>query len=417
MKSSYEFMEDLKKILKKITIEINNEITKQVHGQHGVPIFHSQHRKWENEIHPKLDIKLLELSDLKPIYFSSDLNTLILTLLKIESKFKEVVVLFKTGSDQDSKLLETYLDELNSDIDSLNMYHNFKINNDLGEIKKYCMDIHNKIRERNHSYDVNYRIFNFLSNVDRSETFNEVMLDLVAIHNILVTTGNTDEMANIEKKINSTITLYEQIKQLKQTEEANLNILSEVKELKNQIDEKQRNLNENLTINNNEKLLKGFDTEVKLLEKKIVTLSRYIFILFLLIISLLGYKVCIVNQVLLNPQSANSHYLKEPIIWIAFLGFILSLTGFLTYFIKERARLIKLHDHFNLNRLELFALPEYMNEFDNAGRRELYKALAPNYFRGNYPSQNDNSEIKLNDEKFKLLTDMIKTLKPSETGK
>lgn len=77
---------------------------------------------------------------------------------------------------------------------------------------------------------------------------------------------------------------------------------------------------------------------------------------------------------------------------LLFVAFILSLTGFLAYLIKERSRLVALQTYCTKNQLELSALPTYVYGLTEEQVQNLKIDLAKSYFRGYEEVQQNRDE-------------------------
>lgn len=248
----------------------------------------------------------------------------------------------------------------------------------------------------------NYDTKNVLKNI----VFTDEILDKSLVNKLIdlynICTHNDSKSKSLKIFENLSI-LNDLIELNNKKNEINHQIIHAEEILKNisirdsQLAEREQKINENFSIATNSKLLKGYSDEVEKISKKIFWLNIFIVILFILIIVLFVFKFFVIYGNFItnaNHPSTQIGFFENPWNLLSFFTLILSFSALLTYLIKDRARLIKLHDHFNLNKLELIALPEYMGEFESQQRIDLYISLAPNYFRGVHSNVEPNPEIQ-----------------------
>ncbi|MEJ7953228.1 hypothetical protein WKH78_07230 [Acinetobacter baumannii] len=218
--------------------------------------------------------------------------------------------------------------------------------------------------------------------------------------------ANNQERALISEKL---ILLSNEAKKPKNTnEEAYIkNLVFELNMIISSIglDEKIKKIDSNLLIseqikNNNtlesiRKIETGYELQVQKLSKKIEDLNTYIENGFFLIISIIILKVLFFYSI--KPES----FFTPPDI-IFSISLIVSSTAYLTYLIKERNRIIKLHDHYNIADLELKSITSYMNELTQEQRQETLIKLSVNYFKGG------SYEIKNEKENMENVSDILK---------
>lgn len=278
--------------------------------------------------------------------------------------------------------------------------------------KLYNLEIELKDSYTNHDIaivlrHINNNIKNYdTKNVLKKLVFTDETLDvslvnkLIDLYNICNHNDSNDKSLKIFENLSI---LNDLIDLNNKKNEINHQIIHAEEILKNisirdsQIAEREQKINENFSIATNSKLLKGYSDEVEKISKKITRLNVFIVFLFILIISLFIFKFFVIYGSFItnaNRPSTQIGFFENPWNLLSFFTLILSFSALLTYLIKDRARLIKLHDHFNLNKLELIALPEYMGEFESQQRIDLYISLAPNYFRGVHSNVEPNPEIQ-----------------------
>ncbi|MFW6557209.1 hypothetical protein [Acinetobacter baumannii] len=138
----------------------------------------------------------------------------------------------------------------------------------------------------------------------------------------------------------------------------------------------------NSSIESIRKIETGYELEANKLLTQINELRSWVESGFYLIISIIILKLLIYYSI--KPEN----FFKLPDILLS-LSIVFISTAFLTYLIKERNRLIRLHDQYNKCDLELKSITSYMNELTQEQRQEILMKLSDNYFRG--PNQNNES--------------------------
>lgn len=162
------------------------------------------------------------------------------------------------------------------------------------------------------------------------------------------------------------IQLEENIEEIKDTSE----ILKQVKQ--------------NMTQENNKNLITGYSLEASNLTVKIDDLNKLIVILFTTIIVAIALKTIFIFLCMDSFKNIYS--------FLTFISLILACSALITYLVKDRNRIIKLHDHYKMNVLELSTMPEYMQELDKKQRQQLTIDLSNNYFRGANHSQETSND-------------------------
>uniref|UniRef100_UPI000A81B58E hypothetical protein n=1 Tax=Acinetobacter baumannii TaxID=470 RepID=UPI000A81B58E len=163
-------------------------------------------------------------------------------------------------------------------------------------------------------------------------------------------------------------------------------------------------IKENKAIENTYELKDGYDDEVTKLNTQICILNVVIILLFVSIIIIIAIKLYYI--VLLQV------FFKDIFNFLTYISLIISFSAITTYLIKERNRLIKLHDYFKLTVLELKTLPQYMNELDSTQRKDLIINLASNFFKGSnriHANQEPSQNIT-NENLTKIVTDVMKLM-------
>jgi hypothetical protein len=201
---------------------------------------------------------------------------------------------------------------------------------------------------------------------------NEISKILIEIRNLLISQSNDEYRFRIESKIGEIDTIVELI-----------NLKDNIKEIKDS-SEILKQIKENVSIENNKNLNNGYAEEAKTLKTRIDKLELYIVVLFTTIIVAIAFKIIFL---LFNLDNFSNIYN-----FLTFISLILSCSALIAYFVKDRNRLIKLHDHYKMNVLEISTMPEYMRELDKEQRQQLIIDLSNNYFRGANHSQECSNE-------------------------
>lgn len=186
--------------------------------------------------------------------------------------------------------------------------------------------------------------------------------------------------------------------------------INELNKLKTQVDEIKDSheiltkIKENKAIENTYELKDGYDDEVTKLNTQILFLNVVIILLFISIIIIIAIKLYYI--VLLQV------FFKDIFNFLTYISLIISFSAITTYLIKERNRLIKLHDYFKLTVLELKTLPQYMNELDSTQRKDLIINLASNFFKGSnrIHANQESSQNITNENLTKIVTDVMKLM-------
>ncbi|MDC5554936.1 hypothetical protein OHX01_17890, partial [Acinetobacter baumannii] len=144
--------------------------------------------------------------------------------------------------------------------------------------------------------------------------------------------------------------------------------------------------------------------EANSLNKLVKWLLVAIISIFIIIISIILYKLFLY-------YSSKIEIFKDPTEIILSITFVLTLTGLTTLLIKERNRLIKLHNHYKICDLELKSITSYMNELSTEQRQETLMKLSENYFKGGY--QTTEPEVNSSDVSenlIKIISDLTKVI-------
>lgn len=149
-----------------------------------------------------------------------------------------------------------------------------------------------------------------------------------------------------------------------------------------------------------------FKSEASGLDTQISDLLKYILRCFTLIIFFL---LAIGAYILAFPE-----FIIERI-YIIYLSIFLTLTGFVTFLIKERSRLLKYQDYCKISHNEIAALADYTAQLNDKDKIEDLKIqLAYRYFQGpNSQGQqsNDTQDLNLYSSKLGEITKSLKDVK------
>ncbi|OOW07693.1 hypothetical protein, partial [Acinetobacter sp. MF4640] len=232
-------------------------------------------------------------------------------------------------------------------------------------------------------------IFNYL-NYSETNNIDEIFHYLLSIYNILKNNNQSRALQQINE-------LYENLK------------IFDQKRLKNDIDIQLKEAKEiahdvkvSITHNNNSKITQHYHNEAGILKLRIKELNNQIISLFILIVFIFLLKL------IFRIDSFENIYT-----FITFLSIILTITGLITYLIKDYTQCKKLYDFYNIRHLELNALPEYMYELTPEQRKDLIIQLAPIYFIGvnDQKHQNTNNiDFSIIDQKLEEITKIVTKL-------
>lgn len=186
--------------------------------------------------------------------------------------------------------------------------------------------------------------------------------------------------------------------------------ISELNKLRSQVEEIKDSheiltrIKENKAYENTYELNHGYIDEVDKLYKEINSLNRIIIILFIGIVAIITIKLSLIIFF--------EDFFRDIYNFLTYLSLLVSFSALITYLIKERSRLIRLHDFFNLTALKLRTLPQYMRELDSKQRQELIVTLSSSFFTGSdkFPPENTQQQNNLNENLPKIVADIIKII-------
>lgn len=387
MESFFVQMKQIDDIVQNIKKFINISIENRTYYNSNLPKPSERHIiEWRNST-----TKIVALID--NIYTSSDilddqkLSSIEIYLRQLQEELGRVHKHFINDPDGDFESnLSSLFDFLSRSkgIESFGSRYNI----DSEKIRKLILLIKSKHPNLNKENRIE-SFFNKNKDTSKSKYVLDRLFDLLNLH---IKEFNEMGIQNKEERILHDIDFFLELEE--KSDKVNdlvvqsVRILEEIKEQRDQI-------NENFSVILNSDLLKGYDKETRRLGRKIIFLSFVIFVLFLTIIGLFIFKFKnLYNYFYEIPKSNIPNFFENPWYLLSFFTLIFSISALLTYLIKDRNRLIKLYDHFNLNWLELSAMPKYMAELSPDERKYLYITLAPTYFKGFYPSKDAPSEIQ-----------------------
>lgn len=141
---------------------------------------------------------------------------------------------------------------------------------------------------------------------------------------------------------------------------------------------------ENLGLKENEELINSFKSEAKSYNVPIQIYTASIISVFLIIC------IFIINRINHFDNKHDWH------LYVFFSTVILTLSGLLTFLIRERSRIISLQTYCKKNYLELTALPNYLAELSVEQAQDLRIELAKIYFKGyEENTKNDGKESNI----------------------
>ncbi|HFP7079673.1 TPA: hypothetical protein ACHKET_000891 [Acinetobacter baumannii] len=380
-------MKQIDDIVQNIKKFINISIESRTYYNSNLPKPSERHIiEWRNST-----TKIVTLID--NIYTSSDilddqkLSSIEIYLRQLQEELGRVHKHFINDPDGDFESnLSSLFDFLyrSKDIESFGSRYSI----DSEKIRKLILLIESKHPNLNKENKIE-SFFNKNKDTSKSKYVLDRLFDLLNLH---IKEFNEVGIQNKEERIIHDIDFFLELEErsIEINELANKSesILEEIRKEKKQF-------NENLSIESNSELLKGYSTETKGLGKTIIALNIIIFLLFLIIIGLFIFKFINLYNFFYETSGLNTqNFFENPWHLLSFFTLVLSISALLGYIIKFRNRLIKLHDHFNLIWLELSAMPKYMAELSPDERKYLYITLAPTYFKGFYPNKDAPSEIQ-----------------------
>ncbi|MGP4771849.1 hypothetical protein ACS125_15090 [Acinetobacter sp. PFS20] len=304
------------------------------------------------------------------IFFDEDL----LNILNL--KLKEAMSPLITLDIRDFWFHDTTLDKLNKTIDYLEKLPNLKLEKfnfspeiTINDLKNLLSDISEKI---NIVDDLD--LTNFLKKIP-SENLEECARNLIQVHNTLYASSTQDPDI-----IND---CYQYFKELKKNIE-----LEQLNEKISTAQDKLIEVRAETGKNSNKKLGEIFKTESEALKCMIRIYTVVIISTFLTLICFLIYFIY--NSAVLDKYKfpSDNHF------YYFYISLILIITGFLTFIIKERTRLVN-HAHYcKISYLEIHALSDYCSELEEKSKiDELKIKLADRYFRGPNPIGEVPSDI------------------------
>ncbi|MDC4457887.1 hypothetical protein NQ652_09300 [Acinetobacter baumannii] len=247
----------------------------------------------------------------------------------------------------------------------------------------YLKKIFDYIKNLYNEFDHTNMLYNYINQGDYDSLIIKKFFDLFKI---LITdkrnsTVNYLQYGNLEREIYDYI--YNEKIQKLNNEIDNLTTLS-------------KDVREKIGLIEDQKLIFAHQNFSKDQDSPICKLSWAINCIFIFIIGSLIYLFYHLTEAKIEFNWKN---------YVFYLSIYITLTGYLTYLIKERVRLINIKNYCDKTWLEITALSAYMVEFKQEEVVKLKMQLADKYFAG---PNNDSSNIKeLNPE---LTTSLIMEL-------
>lgn len=342
---------------------------------------------WDAEIKPYLDGFIVKYRYEKELYSHK-------ALLKIKENLNFVANIImglnhtledKLDLESGIKLLNETLAEINLNLDNFYEYNIDKILSKkefdflLQEISKTRTDIKNSL--------------NKISYENLNESFKLILSRNISnIYNKLNSTEEENDTFSIKNSID------------------NIDMIIQWASLDNKYNElyqKAIQVSEKITAITVNPINTGYEQECIKLNQSIEDLNKKIINLFKLLILAFLIKILVLLTI---TDMFNNIYM-----YLTFISLIISISALTAYFIKDRKKLMLLHDHYKLNVLELSTLPNYMGELDDDQRKQLYIDLSHNFFRGSVPNQennkNSNSELDGLSKSIAELSKIVSNLK------
>lgn len=285
--------------------------------------------------------------------------------------------------NQIGQQIYTLIDDI-PDISNLSFYFNDNINpKELIHLIKLVSLKHNAFNGLN--------IEEILNNTNISE-IKDITNKFISIHN---SHRNSDDQI-----ISSAI-----ISAYKMLEEVSDRIHKEkVSESIEKLEEKSIKIKEAVGIGENTLIFESFKNEAESLTTKIEKYNRLIVGIFIGIISSL--LILILAMFFCD----HINYIKEIQFYGAYISLFLFLSGLITYFVKERSRLLQHQNYCRITYLELISLIPYTEGIEDENKvNDLKIHLADRYFQG--PNQGSDTANKESDDiSISKLNEIIKLL-------
>ncbi|WP_267530649.1 hypothetical protein [Acinetobacter oleivorans] len=350
---------------------------------------------WDAEIKPNIDKFITNYQINKHLYsykgltkIKEDLNFIVNKLMHIHNSFESDIPVAEGVN-----LLNKIQEESKK---TLNKFYEYGTNNELSEADLNCLlEEISKIRPDITS-SINKNIY------DKLNKTNKIRLskNLVKIFNMLNNTKTNEDIEEINELISNIENIF---------------LWVELDDKSKEIEQTITQINENSTITNITPITTGYEDECEKIIKRVDKLNTRIICLFILLIAVFIIKIISFFIIANFFDSKDTNYIYNIYSYISFISLILSISALTAYFIKDRNRLIKIHDQYKLNVLELSTLPKYMGELDRTQRRQLYIDLSHNFFRGSAPNQennkNSNNELEGLSKSLAELSKIISNLK------
>lgn len=367
MEDYFSLMKQIDEIIEKINIILNAELTINIDDSSGemFPTM-GQRGEWNYNIKRIANELIREFYKYSHFCKLEDLPDILKYFTKLNDKLNDAFIALNNATNENYQTINDRLEEVklfieNSiDINKLSFEYNNAITQD--QIKS----LYDKIKNRVANFDNESNIFDYLQYGNDPDKRKFILSKLVDLYNSSYQASTAESGRRIEK-------IIQQI-----TEAVNIeNSANEVKEIAQQFKENVSRLIE-------VKLLENYNDEAEKLEKVIKNLNFWIIFCIVIVVLVMSLKIIFIV--------ALKDFFQDVWNFTSFIFLIFSFSALITYLIKDRNRLLKLYNHYNLNRLELAALPVYMGELDTQQRKDLYISLAPNYFKGIYPDKDGSSE-------------------------
>lgn len=393
MSGYFELRSEIDSVISSIISIQNTEIPRRINENTG-DVFPTmgQTGDWEHNIKRKTNEFIAEFQRISNLIAFDKLALVLHYLLELEELSKNALQLLAHSTAENYELTNAAIDKVNKhldtplDLDSLDLKYSDKVN--LSDIKYVYDQIKNHI-----PFDEQGEIFTYIQSTSDQEKLKFIsmrLLDLFELCKRPITLDQSNRIKQITKQIENAANIS--------------NSVTQVQEIAQQF-------KENVSKLASDSLLRLYDTEANKLEKQIYRLNFWIICCITIVILTMCLKLIFIIIL--------SDFFKDVWNFSSFVLLIFSFSALITYLIKDRNRLIKLHNHYNLNSLELAALPSYMGELDKTQRKELYISLAPNYFRGIYPETGKTEDPQKNELESitKTINDIQKILQETKNLK
>ncbi|MBP2603661.1 hypothetical protein [Acinetobacter calcoaceticus] len=273
--------------------------------------------------------------------------------IKILAEFKTQIEAIKNNVFQEKETAVHFGELIRYLFNFTQYYYNITLTDEKKK-KEYLLKLYNYIKNKNSSFDDHETIKNYIEKEDYDEP---ILLKFFGIFKNTIN-GTKEHRDKLERDILDLIND-------KRTQLLN----EEVEELT----ELSKEVREKIGLIEDQKLIFAHQNFSKNQDSPVCKLSWAINCIFIFII---GSLIALFCYFTISKIELNWRY------YIFYLSIYITLTGYLTYLIKERVRLLNIKSYCDKTWLEITALSYYMAEFKPDEVVKLKMQLADKYFAG-----------------------------------